>query len=153
MGQLKLPSLGRCRCGGVEFRISAPPILTGVCHCRGCQRMSSSAYSVSVAIPTSGFEVVRGEPVIGGLRDPQQKHFFCPSCMTWMFTRAMPEFVNVRATLLDDTAWFKPFMETWTRTKLSWASTGAVCSYEEFPPPEDYEKLIADFARTSAGAE
>jgi hypothetical protein len=119
--------------------------------------MSSSAYSLSVAIPASGFAVVRGEPVIGGLRNPGQQHFFCPRCMTWMFTKAMPEFVNLRATLLDDTSWFRPFMETWTRTKLPWASTSAVRSYEEFPPMEDYESLIRDFSnfygRTRAHAE
>jgi hypothetical protein len=112
--------------------------------------MSSSAYSLSAAIPTAGFEVVRGSPVIGGLRNPQQKHFFCPSCMTWMFTKAMPEFVNVRATLLDDTSWFSPFMETWTRTKLPWANTSAVRSYEEFPPADHYEMLIREFSGNRA---
>jgi hypothetical protein len=151
MSRLLLPALGRCRCDEVEFRISSPPLMTGACHCRGCQRMSSSAYSLSVAIPTPGFEVTRGEPVIGGLRNPDQKHFFCPSCMTWMFTRAMPEFVNVRATLLDDATWFSPFMETWTRTRLPWASTSAVRSYSEFPPMEDYENLISDFRKASSG--
>jgi hypothetical protein len=119
--------------------------------------MSSSAYSLSVAVPTSGFAVVRGEPVIGGLHNPGQQHFFCPRCMTWMFTKVMPEFVNVRATLLDDTSWFRPFMETWTRTKLPWATTSAIRSYEEFPPMDDYERLIRDFSkfygRTRAHAE
>ena len=147
MDHLRLPASARCRCGEIELRISAPPLMTGACHCRGCQRMSASAYSLSVAIPTSGFAVVRGEPVIGGLRNPEQQHFFCPRCMTWMFTKAMPQFVNVRATLLDDTAWFRPFMETWTRTKLPWACTSAVRSYEEFPPMDQYESLISEFAK------
>lgn len=146
MTGLVLPTSARCRCDQIELRITAPPLMTAACHCRGCQRMSSSAYSLSVAIPTSGFAIVRGTPVIGGLRNPEQQHFFCPSCMTWMFTKAMPEFVNVRATLLDDTSWFRPFMETWTRTKLPWASTSAVRSYEEFPPMDHYETLIREFS-------
>jgi hypothetical protein len=157
MDRLALPASARCRCDEIELRISAPPLLTSACHCRGCQRMSSSAYSLSVAVPTSGFAVVRGDPVFGGLRNPGQQHFFCPRCMTWMFTKVMPEFVNLRASLLDDTSWFRPFMETWTRTKLPWASTSAVRSYEEFPPMEDYESLIRDFSqsygRTRAHAE
>jgi hypothetical protein len=150
--RMQLPALGSCRCGDVQFRIIAGPLLTGVCHCRGCQRMSASAYSVSAAIPASGFEVIRGEPAIGGLRNPGQQHFFCPQCMTWMFTRAMPDFVNIRATLLEDTSWYSPFMETWTRTKLPWAATSAVRSYPEFPPMEDYEELIAAFARTQTAS-
>lgn len=147
MNKLVLPASARCRCDQIELRISSPPLMTAACHCRGCQRMSSGAYSLSVAIPTSGFAVVRGNPVIGGLRNPGQQHFFCPSCMTWMFTKVMPEFVNVRATLLDDTSWFLPFMETWTRTKLPWASTSAVRSYEEFPPMDQYENLIREFSK------
>ena len=149
MNSLQLPAPGSCRCGEVGIRISAPPMLTMACHCRGCQKMAASAYSLSVAIPTPGFEVIRGEPVLGGLRNPELRHFFCPKCMTWMFTRFLPEFVNVRVTMLDDAAWFTPFMETWTRTKLSFANTGAPHSYPEFPPMEDFPRLIAEFSRTA----
>jgi hypothetical protein len=148
MNHVQLPSLGHCRCGDVVFRISAPPLLTMACHCKGCQRMSSSAYSLSAAIPTPGFEITRGEPVIGGLRNPELKHFFCSNCMTWMFTRFQPEFVNIRATLLEDTSWFSPFMETYTKAKLPWVTTPAVHSYAEFPPVEDYPMLLAGFAKT-----
>jgi len=155
VSQLTLPLAGHCRCGETRLRISAPPILTMACHCTGCQRMSASAYSLSAAIPTRGFEVTRGEPVQGGLRDPQLRHFFCPACMSWMFTRPpdivtrfLPEFVNVRATMLDDVSWFSPFIETWARTKLPWVTTPAVHSYAEFPPVEDYAMLLAGFARS-----
>jgi hypothetical protein len=152
MSQLTLPILGHCRCGEVQLRISAPPILTMACHCTGCQRMSASAFSLSAAIPTGGFEVTRGEPVLGGLRNPELRHFFCPSCMSWMFTRFLPEFVNVRATMLDDVSWFSPFIETWARTKLPWVTTPAVHSYAEFPPVDDYGMLTAEFARALSNA-
>ena len=159
MSRLTLPLSGRCRCGEIELRISAPPILTMACHCSGCQRMSASAYSLSAAIPAAGFAVTRGEPVVGGLRNPDLRHFFCPSCMSWMFTRPpeavtrfLPEFVNVRATMLDDVSWFSPFVETCTRTRLPWVTTPAVHGYAEFPPVEDYAMLLAEFAKTlSAG--
>ena len=146
MSKLELPAQGSCRCGEVRIQISAPPIMTMACHCKGCQKMSASAFSLSAAIPTNGFEVVRGEPVIGGLRNPELRHFFCPQCMSWMFTRFLPEFVNVRITMLDDASWFAPFIETWTRTKLPWVTTPAIHSYAEFPPMENFAKLIAEFA-------
>lgn len=146
MSKLELPAPGACRCGQVQIRISAQPILTMACHCRGCQRMSASAFSLSAAIPTTGFEVVRGDPVIGGLHNPDLRHFFCPQCMSWMFTRFLPEFVNIRATMLSDPSWFSPFIETWTKTKLPWVTTPAVHSYEEFPPMEEYTKLTAEFS-------
>jgi hypothetical protein len=147
MSRLELPSSGQCRCGEVQIRITGQPILTMACHCKGCQRMSASAFSLSAAIPTKGFEVTCGQPVLGGLRNPDLQHFFCPQCMTWMFTRFLPEFVNVRATMLENVSWFAPFMETWTKTKLSWVTTPAIHSYPEFPPIEDYAKLTAEFQR------
>ncbi|MDB5453168.1 MAG: putative glutathione-dependent formaldehyde-activating enzyme, partial [Caulobacteraceae bacterium] len=124
MSTLKLPAEGGCRCGQVRLRITAPPLLTMACHCTGCQRMSSSAFSLSAAIPESRFEVTQGDLVIGGLHGPQAHHYFCPYCMSWMFTR--PEgldFVNLRPTMLDDPAWYSPFAETYTSEKLPWATT------------------------------
>ncbi|MCI3133203.1 GFA family protein [Phenylobacterium aquaticum] len=81
-----LPLAGGCRCGQVRFEISAPPLITMACHCRGCQRMTASAFSLSVLVPAAGFTVTAGEPVIGGLHG-SPKHFHCPHCMSWMFTR------------------------------------------------------------------
>lgn len=146
MGKLTVPQEGGCRCGQVRLKISAPPILTMACHCTGCQKMSSSAYSLSAAIPADGFEVIAGEPVIGGLHGAS-RHYFCPHCLTWMFTRpeGMDWFVNLRPTMLDDTQGIAPFIETFTSEKLPFAKTGAVHSYETFPPMEAYEGLVQEF--------
>ena len=144
----KLPVEGGCRCGQVRIKVSAPPLLTMACHCTGCQKMTSSAYSLSAAIPAEGFEVIRGEPVVGGLHGAS-RHFFCPHCMSWMFTR--PEgidwFVNVRPTMLDDTGWFEPFIETWTSEKLAWVQPVAPRGYVELPAFDAYEGLTDEYAR------
>lgn len=144
----KLLSLeGGCRCGQVRLRIDAPPLLTMACHCTGCQRMSASAFSLSAAIPSAAFLVTRGEPVVGGLR-AATRHFFCPHCMSWMFTRpdVTDAFVNVRPTMFDDSGWYSPFIETYTSEKLPWATTPAVHSFERFPPFEAYEELTKEYA-------
>ncbi|MDR0252843.1 MAG: GFA family protein [Brucellaceae bacterium] len=148
MKALPLPLRGQCRCGQVKVEVSAAPVMTAACHCTGCQSMSSSAFSLTAMIPSSGFKVTEGEPVIGGLHGPEQHHYFCPHCMTWMFTRleGFDAFVNVRPTLLDDRTWFVPFIETMTKEKLPWAQTPAVYHYEAFPPFEDFEKLMTEFA-------
>jgi hypothetical protein len=151
MRDWKLPWDGGCRCGQVRFRISAPPLLTMACHCTGCQHMSASAFSLSAAIPTDGFAVTAGTPVLGGLHGPQVHHHFCPHCMSWMFTRVegLDFFVNVRATLLDDPSWFTPFVETWTSEKLPWAATGAVHSFEKLPELAQYDELVKVYAAHS----
>ena len=56
------------------------------------------------------------------------------------------EFVNLRPTMLDDTSWFRPFIETYTSDKLPWAITGAMHSFEQFPPFEAHEDLSKEFA-------
>ncbi|KFA89102.1 GFA family protein [Archangium violaceum] len=147
MNDWKLPWEGGCRCGRVRLKISAPPLLTMACHCTGCQRMSASAFSLSAAIPTEGFEVTQGEPVIGGLHG-EHRHFFCPYCMSWMFTRphGIDTFVNLRATMLDDPSWFTPFMETWTSEKLPWATTPAVHSFAKLPEFHEYKGLTDAYA-------
>ncbi|WOS61328.1 GFA family protein [Sinorhizobium fredii] len=149
-----LPWEGGCRCGQVRFKVSAAPLLTMACHCTGCQRMTASAYSLSVAIPSEGFAVTRGDPAIGGLHGAT-RHYFCPHCMSWMFTRpeGMDWFVNLRATMLDDAGWFTPFIETWTSEKLQWATTPAVHSYEAVPAMEDYEGLLQGYAQWAAKQE
>jgi hypothetical protein len=60
MGEWLFPIEGACRCEQVRMRITAPPFITMACHCKGCQRMSSSAYSLSVAVPSEGFAVTQG---------------------------------------------------------------------------------------------
>jgi hypothetical protein len=144
---------GTCRCGQVQFRVKGEPIVTMACHCTGCQRMTASAFSLSALYASDNFEVVQGEPVIGGLHGAT-RHFFCPHCMSWLFTRpeGMDAFVNVRTAMLEDPARFTPYVETWTSEKLPWATTPAVHSFATLPPMEKYPELVAAFAEQSGRA-
>jgi hypothetical protein len=148
----KLPWEGGCRCGNVRFRVTLPPLVSMACHCTGCQRMSASAFSLSLLLPGAGLEILTGHPVRGGLREGPSKHMFCPDCMSWMFTRtdAPQELVNLRPTLLDDPTWFAPYIETYTSEKLPWAETPAVHAFAKFPEPGDYEGLLREFAAGGA---
>jgi hypothetical protein len=113
--------------------------------------MAASAFSLTLAIPSAGFDVIAGNPVVGGLHGPT-RHLFCPRCMSWVFTRpeGMDEFVNLRPSILDDHSWFVPFIEVWTQERLPWASTPAVHSFATQPRFEDYAKLMGEFAREGA---
>lgn len=138
---------GGCRCDRVRFEIREAPLMTSACHCTGCQKMSSSAYSLTAIVPAAGFAVTQGDVVQGGLHGDDARHMFCDHCKTWMFTRIDAYgFVNVRPTLLDDASWYTPFIETYTSEKLPWATTPARHTYDQFPPPEQYAQLMAEFA-------
>ena len=140
---------GGCRCGRLRFAVTLPPLVTIACHYKGCQQMTASAFSLSAAIPTKGFEVLGGEAVPGGLQQPPLSHAFCPSCKSWVFTQmeGLDAFVNVRTTLLDDPGdWTTPFVETYTCEKLPWVETPAVHRFERFPPTEVWADLTTLYA-------
>lgn len=143
---------GGCRCGRVRFQVTEAPLLTMVCHCRGCQQMTGSAFSASTMYPAAGFAVTAGEPTIGGLHGPTQ-HFFCPYCMSWLFTRPDQAdwLVNVRATMFDDASDFTPYMETYTDEKLAWVTTPAVKSFPKFPEIEEYQGMVQAFMALRSG--
>lgn len=145
---MTLPAEGGCRCGALRFRVTKHPINTMVCHCTGCQRMSGSAFSTTAMIPADGFEVIAGAPVVGGLKGPEIHHQHCPNCLSWVFTTFGPDrpFVNLRAVMLDDATWFRPYAESYTSERLPWAQTGAPHSFEQFPPAEARPALMAGFA-------
>ena len=65
-----------------------------------------------------------------------------------MFTRheGLDDIINIRATMLDDHAWFRPFVEFWTDEKLPWAATPAVQSYATEPEFDEFAGLIEEYA-------
>lgn len=147
MTDWNLPWDAGCRCDRLRMRITEAPIVTMACHCAGCQRMSASAFSLSILVNATGFAVTQGEPAIGGIHGPS-RHFHCPHCKSWMFTRPeqLAQFVNVRATMLDVRDWFAPFVETSRAEGFAWAQTGAVHTFPNIPGPEAYGPIVAEFA-------
>ena len=111
--------------------------------------MTSSAYSLNAAIPVDGFQVTQGEPTVGGLHGEDIQHYFCPHCMSWVFTRVkgLDFFVNVRPTMFDDWTWsIPPYVETWASEKLPFASTSAKHSFPKMPQREEFQSLMESYA-------
>ena len=144
---MALHRTGECRCGKVQFEVNQEPMITMACHCKGCQQMTASAYSLSELFPSAAFRITVGDPVLGGLQ-ADTDHYFCPHCKSWLFTRpqGVGDVVNVRATLMEDAQSFSPYIETCTDEMLPWAKTGATHSFEKFPAEDDFPKLMAAYA-------
>lgn len=141
---------GECRCARVRFQVDAKPAMTMACHCTGCQKMTASAFSLSALYPASAFRIVHGETVLGGLQGAH-RHHFCAFCKGWLFTvpAGMDDWVNVRATLLDNAQGFVPFIETCTREKLPWVQLPVTHSFGGFPEPEQFHALGKAFAQAA----
>jgi hypothetical protein len=152
MRDWKLPWRGACRCGRTTIEVTKPPLMASACHCSGCQKMTASAFSLTLTLPADGFAVTAGDPAIGGLHGAT-RHYFCPHCMSWMFTlpEGLDAFVNLRSSVLDEHGWFAPFIEVWTDEKLPWAATPAVHSYPTQPEVAEYQGLVAAYQERGAG--
>ncbi|WP_425409946.1 GFA family protein [Hyphococcus sp.] len=141
------PLKAACRCGKLQLSMDAPPLATCACHCAGCQKMAASAFSLTAIFAADSFSLSAGNPVIGGMHGGL-RHYFCDYCLSWTYTRPdeFDGFVNVRTTMLEHAEDFPPFMETCTSEKLSWAHTGAVRSFEQFPGADELDVLFRDYA-------
>jgi hypothetical protein len=151
MTDWKLPWNASCLCGRVTMRISAAPMIAMACHCRGCQKLTSGPYSLSLMFPAAAFDV-QGETEIGGLHRDESVHHFCAHCKNWLYTSGIAggQFVNFRATMLDDASWVIPYVESYVSEKLPGVVSGARISFDQFPTADRYPELMAGFATAGA---
>jgi len=109
--------------------------------------MTGSAYALTLTLPAAGFRVTAGEAVVGGLHAPDLHHFHCSHCLSWVFTQPETErFVNLRASMLDDATWFRPFADMYVSEQLAFAETAAPRRFERFPDLSVYPELAAAYA-------
>ncbi len=105
---------GGCLCRQIKYEFSGEPLVVHACHCRQCQKISSSAYGVNMWIEAKDLNFKTGElkkfTTQGG---SGQDHdvYFCGDCGTAICSRyhAAPKpFVFLRSGTLDESSDIKP---------------------------------------------
>ncbi|WP_369410572.1 GFA family protein [Parasedimentitalea denitrificans] len=144
----KPPFAGSCLCGSVQVSITAPPLLTLACHCRDCQKLCASAYSLTAMFPIDSFSCI-GELIKGGLGSEGREHYFCKSCLNFVFSKiGAAQRINLRTSVLDDAASFEPFVEIMTDKKMPWVNIPAAHSFAGFPETiEDLQALMDEYSQ------
>jgi hypothetical protein len=135
---MKLPQAGGCQCGKVRYEITQPPQLVYACHCRDCQRLTSSAFSMGIVVTESGFHLAGIEPrSLQRLADSGRTstRWVCPECGSWIAGPPRDGLVRVRAGTLDDTSWLRPTRHIWTRSKQPWVTFAEGDEIFEAQPP------------------
>jgi hypothetical protein len=103
---MKLPQTGGCQCGKVRYEITEAPQFVYTCHCKDCQRLTSSAFSLGMVVPESGFHLRGIEPrPLQRIADSGQTNtrWVCPECGSWVCSPPRDGVARVRASTLDDT--------------------------------------------------
>jgi hypothetical protein len=122
---IALPLTGGCQCGAVRYEVTAPPLTVYACHCTECQRLSASAFGMSMPVPRGAVRITKGTPkrwsrtadsgnLVSGL--------FCGDCGCRLIheTCGNDAVVVVKPGTLDDTSWLRPVGHYWTQSAQPW---------------------------------
>jgi hypothetical protein len=133
MAELK----GSCRCGKVQYTISADPIFTGICHCTSCRKSTGSAYGTVMGVPTPGVTVTgnmtRFDEV--GESGKATHRNFCPVCGSTITQTAdiMEGVTMIGVGTLEDSNAVKPAMQIYCDSALEWAKVPDMQGFPRMP--------------------
>lgn len=142
---MSLPYIGGCQCGQIRYEIHAQALTLYLCHCKECQKQSSSAFGMSLTVPREAVVIVQGKPKAWTRKTDSGRevnNLFCSDCGTRLFHERTynPNTINVKAGTLDDTNWLRPVGNVWTRSAQSWVIiSDQLLNYDG--QPEDVQPL------------
>ncbi len=121
------PYHGGCLCGAIRYRLTGEPLTLYACHCTDCQRLTGSAFALSMIVLKSELHLVKGAPRAYAVTFPDGREWrgkFCGECSTrlWGEPPKFPQIVVVRPGTLDDTTWLRPIGHIWTQSAQPWVS-------------------------------
>ncbi|GAB3099142.1 GFA family protein [Aestuariicella hydrocarbonica] len=118
------PLDGACQCGQVRYRLLEAPLFVACCHCKECQKLSTSAFSITAMIKRESLEVE------GDLQHWQRPSAsgninaaaFCPTCVNrlYHYDPDKPQFLKLKPSSLENTEIIKPSKHIWVSQKQAW---------------------------------
>ena len=117
---------GACHCRAIRYEAEVEPGEVGVCHCHDCQRLTGSAFRLSVVAALGSFRLLAGAPRIyvktaesGRLREQA----FCEHCGSPIYASSPgpePRSYNLRVGTIDQREQLRPRLQIWSRSRLGW---------------------------------
>lgn len=118
------PIQGSCQCGGVSYELLAPPLKVVACHCKECQKLSTSAFSITALVNA---DTVR---FAGRMADWSRSSDsgninaakFCPTCgnRIYHYNPDDPSKIKLKPSNLSDTSIIQPTAHIWVSQKQAW---------------------------------
>ena len=122
---LEAPFEGGCQCEAVRYRCTSPPYVSYTCHCRDCQRLTSSAFATCVQVPAEALHLMRGsvssrERLADSGNRPVTS--FCSRCGSSLFVAnpARPRLRTIYVGTLDRAQDVEVSAHIWTSRRLPW---------------------------------
>jgi len=117
------PLEGGCLCGAVRYRITAPFLSAGYCHCTHCQRRTGTGSSANGRVPQDGFELLQGAEQLRAFQPPAGvPKLFCVTCGSALFSGQplSDEQVAVRLGTLDGDPGIRPHYRQFVSSAATW---------------------------------
>lgn len=119
---------GSCHCGKIAFEAEIDPAKVSICHCTDCQKLTGTAFRVSVRCDEDDFKMLRGTPRLymkttadSGRRRVQA---FCGDCGSPLYaTSDEPpghRRFGIRVGVLTQRRELPPQRQFWFRSVLPW---------------------------------
>lgn len=119
---------GGCHCGYVRYEAEIDPDDVSICHCTDCQRLTGSAYRVTVSTETSKIRLTGNPPKLytkHGQNGRPRLQYFCPECGSPLFTTGEGEdaaTTGIRLGTIDQRRELRPSRQIWCRSALPWVA-------------------------------
>ena len=125
MTKVSFPQSGGCACGGLRYELSAPPLMIYNCHCKNCQKITGSGFTVAATVFENALRFTRGEAKrVEWAADSGNERYglFCGNCGSRIVNGMKPTngMLSLRAGTFDDTSWVEPVGDIWTRSAQPW---------------------------------
>lgn len=135
---MKYPIDGSCQCGGVKYQLLSAPLMVIACHCKQCQKLSTSAFSITAIVNTESVnfqgEMVEWSRAADSGNINQAK--FCPTCgnRIYHFNPDEPGKIKLKPSNLSDTSIIQPTAHVWVSEKQGWyAIPEGATTYDKQP--------------------
>ena len=121
-----MTTTGQCLCGNISYALQGSPSMTGVCHCKNCQRQAGSAFSTLAAVAAADFKLLEGTLKRYDDNDTDSgnpvERYFCGDCGSPIYSAlpSMPDSLFLKTGTLDDTSHFTPQFHAWCDSKQGW---------------------------------
>mgnify|MGYP000211515064 FL=1 len=124
MDNIQYPIEGSCQCGNVTYELLAPPLMVAACHCKECQKLSTSAFSITAMVNADSVKF-KG-PMKDWSRNSDSGNIsaakFCPGCgnRLYHFNPNEPDKIKLKPSNLSDTRIINPTIHVWVSEKQDW---------------------------------
>ena len=118
---------GACHCGQIAYEAEVDRNDVTICHCKDCQRLTGSAYRVTVTARRSSFLLTSGKPkeyVKIAANGRKRMHYFCGNCGSPIFTTGEmedAEQVGIRLGTINQRRELEPTAQFWCSSEFPWA--------------------------------